>query len=224
MHTRFAEIAAAQPDSVAVSWADGQLTYRELDALADRLATGLRRADVSRETPVAVALSRGPRYVAAMLAVLKAGGMIVPLDPAMPGERVAEILRQTSAPVVIDEGVFAASVGADILEDDRAITVPVDQAAYVIFTSGTTGTPKVSSAPIGRCRPTPTTTSSACCGRRPSGSGARCESRMPGRSPSTRRGSRWSHCLTATRCTLSTTIVSGTQGRWSKRSTDSVWT
>lgn len=71
--------------------------------MADRLATGLRRADVSRETPVAVALSRGPRYVAAMLAVLKAGGMIVPLDPAMPGERVAEILRQTSAPVVIDE-------------------------------------------------------------------------------------------------------------------------
>lgn len=159
-----------------------------------------------------------------MLAVLKAGGMIVPLDPAMPGERVAEILRQTSAPVVIDEGVFAASVGADILEDDRAITVPVDQAAYVIFTSGTTGTPK---GVIGTHRAL-----SAYADDhiervlRPAAQrlGARCESRMPGRSPSTRRGSRWSHCLTATRCTLSTTIVSGTQGRWSKRSTDSVWT
>ncbi len=142
VHTRFAQIASAKPDSVAVSWADGQLTYRELDALADRLAAALRRAGVGSETPVAITLSRGPSYVAAMLATLKAGGMIVPLDPAMPDERVAEILRQTSAPIVVDEELFTASVAAVLQADYRAAAVPPEHAAYAVFTSGTTGAPK----------------------------------------------------------------------------------
>ncbi len=140
VHIRFAETAAAQPDSVALSWADGQLTYRELDRLADRLAAALSRADVGSETPVAIMLSRGPSYVAAMLAILKAGGMIVPLDPTMPDERVAEILRQTSPPIVVDEEVFTDSIAAPA--DYRATTVPLEHAAYAVFTSGTTGAPK----------------------------------------------------------------------------------
>jgi mycobactin peptide synthetase MbtF len=143
VHSRFAQIAAAHPDSPAVSWADGQLTYRELDALADRLAAALRRAGVGGETPVAIMLSRGPSYVAAMLAILKAGGMIVPLDPGMPDERVAEILRQTSAPIVVDEELFAKSTETPAgTVDHRAATVPPDHAAYAVFTSGTTGAPK----------------------------------------------------------------------------------
>jgi mycobactin peptide synthetase MbtF len=143
VHARFAETAAAKPDSVAISWADGQLTYRELDALADRLAAALRRAGVAGETPVAVMLSRGPNYVTAMLGILKAGGMIVPLDPAMPNERVAEILRQTSAPIVVDDELFTASTNAFAAPAGyRPATVPPDHAAYAIFTSGTTGTPK----------------------------------------------------------------------------------
>ncbi|ORW20051.1 non-ribosomal peptide synthetase [Mycobacterium palustre] len=143
VHTRFAEIAAAQPDSIAVSWAGGRLTYRELDALADRLAAALRRAGAGSETPVAVRLSRGPSYVATMLAILKAGAMIVPLDPAMPGERVDDILRQTSAPIVIDEPAYAALTGSGAAPaDQRPATVPPDQAAYAVFTSGTTGAPK----------------------------------------------------------------------------------
>ncbi len=149
VHTRLAEAAAAQPDSVAVSWADGQLTYRQLDTLADRLAAALNRAGVDSETPVAIMLSRGPGYVAAMLAILKAGGTIVPLDPAMPDERVAEILRQALAPIVVDEEWLAASTNtADISEtfaapaDYRVATVPPEHAAYAVFTSGTTGAPK----------------------------------------------------------------------------------
>ena len=143
VHIRFAETAAVQPDSVAVSWADGRLTYRELDALADRLAAALSRAGVGSETPVAVLLSRGPSYVAAMLAILKAGGMIVPLDPAMPDERVVEILRQTSAPIVLDEELFTASTNSVAAPADyRAATVPPERAAYAVFTSGTTGAPK----------------------------------------------------------------------------------
>jgi mycobactin peptide synthetase MbtF len=140
VHGRFAEIAAAQPDSPAVSWADGRLTYRELDAFADRLAAALQRAGAGSETPVAILLPRGPGYVAAMLAILKAGGMIVPLDPGMPDERVAEILRQTSAPLVVDEEFVANSVAEE--PDFRAATMPPDHAAYAVFTSGTTGTPK----------------------------------------------------------------------------------
>lgn len=140
VHDRFSEIAAVRPDSPAVSWADGRLTYRELDAFANRLAAALRRAGVGSETPVAILLSRGPGYVASMLGILKAGGMIVPLDPGMPDQRVAEILRQTSAPVVIDEEFVANSVAGE--PDYRAATVPADHAAYAVFTSGTTGAPK----------------------------------------------------------------------------------
>ncbi|OBG36090.1 non-ribosomal peptide synthetase [Mycobacterium alsense] len=144
VHLRFAEIAAARPDSVAVSWADGRLTYRDLDALADRVAAALGRAGVRPETPVAITLPRGPSYVAAMLAILKAGCMIVPLDPAMPGERIAEVLRQTSAPIVVDEKWFAANSadGSAAPAEYRPSAVPPDHAAYAVFTSGTTGAPK----------------------------------------------------------------------------------
>ncbi len=140
VHTRFTDIAAAQPDSVALSWADGQLTYRELDALADRLAAALSSAGVVTETPVAIMLSRGPGYVAAMLAILKVGGMIVPLDPAMPDERVAEILRQTSAPIIVGDELFTSAVTEPAVY--RAAKVPPEHAAYAVFTSGTTGAPK----------------------------------------------------------------------------------
>jgi mycobactin peptide synthetase MbtF len=143
VHTRVAEVAAAQPDSLAISWAGGRLTYRELDALAGRLAAALSRAGVGSETPVAIMLSRGPSYVVAMLAILKAGGMIVPLDPAIPDERVAEILRQTSAQIVVDEELFTASTKTWAAPADyRAATVPPGHAAYAVFTSGTTGAPK----------------------------------------------------------------------------------
>jgi mycobactin peptide synthetase MbtF len=143
VHTRVAEVAAAQPDSLAISWAGGRLTYRELDALAGRLAAALSRAGVGSETPVAIMLSRGPSYVVAMLAILKAGGMIVPLDPAIPDERVAEILRQTSAQIVVDEQLFTASTKTLAAPADyRAATVPPGHAAYAVFTSGTTGAPK----------------------------------------------------------------------------------
>jgi mycobactin peptide synthetase MbtF len=143
VHTRVAEVAAAQPDSLAISWAGGRLTYRELDALAGRLAAALSRAGVGSETPVAIMLSRGPSYVVAMLAILKAGGMIVPLDPAIPDERVAEILRQTSAQIVVDEKLFTASTKTLAAPADyRAATVPPGHAAYAVFTSGTTGAPK----------------------------------------------------------------------------------
>lgn len=140
VHTAVADAARRTPDAVALSWEGGTLSYRELDAAADRLAAELNRRGVGSETPVAVALSRGADYVVAMLAVLKAGGMIVPLDPAMAGERIGEILRQTAAPVVVDEALVA-DLGAPDPAWSPAAVRP-GQAAYAVFTSGTTGLPK----------------------------------------------------------------------------------
>lgn len=143
-HTTFSETAAERLGSVALSWDGGELSYRELDEAADRLAAALIRRGVSGETPVPIRLRRGPDYVVAMLAVLKAGAMIVPLDPAMPEERVAEILRQIGSgrhALVVDETLLASvDSGADT--DHRPAPVHPGQGAYIVFTSGTTGKPK----------------------------------------------------------------------------------
>ena len=141
IHQRIAEVAVRQPDSPALSWDGGQLSYRELDTTADRVAAALVARGVRTETPVAITLGRGPRYVIAMLAVLKAGGLIVPLDPSMPAERIADILAQTAAPVVIDEVLMATAVQQ---RDTGFVAAQAqrDQAAYAVFTSGTTGRPK----------------------------------------------------------------------------------
>ncbi|MEV3904960.1 amino acid adenylation domain-containing protein [Mycobacterium sp. NPDC050551] len=141
VHVRFAEVAGARPDSVAVTWTDGRLTYGELDEAADRLAAALAARGVRTETPVAILLSRGPDYVIAMLGVLKAGGVIVPLDPAMPAGRVDDIVTQSGAALVLDAALLAECT-AEPSPGVRPVTAHRGQAAYVVFTSGTTGRPK----------------------------------------------------------------------------------
>nr|WP_090343278.1 non-ribosomal peptide synthetase [Mycolicibacterium malmesburyense] len=140
VHTAFAETAGARLGSPALSWSGGELTYRQLDEAADRLAAALASHGVRTETPVAIHLSRGPQYVVAMLAVLKAGGVIVPLDPGMPDERIADILDQCGATVVVDDDMLAAADQA--VENFRPVAALPGQAAYMVFTSGTTGRPK----------------------------------------------------------------------------------
>ncbi|HET9890754.1 MAG TPA: amino acid adenylation domain-containing protein, partial [Mycobacterium sp.] len=143
IHARFADVVARTPDNPAVSWAGGALSYRELDLSSTRLAARLAQQGVTTETPVGIRLSRGPQYVIAILAVLKAGGMCVPMEPGMPPERVNSILRQSGAPIVLDEGLTETLLGAADLDDDfQPVDVPPAQAAYVVFTSGTTGEPK----------------------------------------------------------------------------------
>ncbi|GAT11143.1 peptide synthetase mbtF [Mycolicibacterium novocastrense] len=141
VHTAFAQAASARLGSPALSWPGGELTYRQLDEAADQLAAALAAKGVHTETPVAIHLSRGPQYVVAMLAVLKAGGVIVPLDPGMPAERIADILDQCGATVVVDDEMLAQAQ-AQPAEDFRPATVSPGQAAYMVFTSGTTGRPK----------------------------------------------------------------------------------
>lgn len=143
IHARFADVVARTPDNPAVSWAGGALSYRELDLSSTRLAARLARRGVTTETPVGIRLSRGPQYVIAILAVLKAGGMCVPMEPGMPPERVNSILRQSGAPIVLDEGLTETLLGASEPDDDfEPVNVAPAQAAYVVFTSGTTGEPK----------------------------------------------------------------------------------
>ncbi|OJZ74416.1 non-ribosomal peptide synthetase [Mycobacterium paraffinicum] len=140
IHTRFADVAAKNPDSIAVSWAGGALSYRELDALANGLAARLADRGVRSETPVGIRLARGPQYIVAMLAVLKAGGTCVPMEPVTPPERVDSILRQSGAAIVLDED--SPAPGEPQGADFRPVEVSPGQAAYVVFTSGTTGEPK----------------------------------------------------------------------------------
>lgn len=135
---RFAEIAVAHSDSIALRWEGGQLSYGELHERSDRLAGLLAESGLRTETAVAIRLPRGADYVVAMLGVLKAGGMYVPLEPEMPAGRVDSILAQTGASLVIEEDIMAAARTA------RRYSTPSapGQAAYAVFTSGTTGEPK----------------------------------------------------------------------------------
>ncbi|MDR3663001.1 MAG: amino acid adenylation domain-containing protein, partial [Mycobacterium sp.] len=141
IHEKFAEMARSRPASMALTYDGGALTYRGLDEAADRVAAELQRRGVRTETAVPVLLRRGPDYVAAMLGVLKSGGLIVPLDPSMPPDRIDEILRQTGAEIVVDDALMAAAAKATV---DEFAPVPTcfGQGAYVVFTSGTTGKPK----------------------------------------------------------------------------------
>lgn len=141
VHTRLTEIVSDRMGSVALSWDGGELTYRQLDEAADRVAAVLIASGVGPETPVAIRLPRGPDYVVAMFGVLKAGGMIVPLDPAMPADRVEVILRRSQAAVVVDEDLLESAPTEPPAHYRAATTLP-HQGAYVVFTSGTTGEPK----------------------------------------------------------------------------------
>ncbi|AKK30175.1 non-ribosomal peptide synthetase [Mycobacterium sp. EPa45] len=135
---RFSESVVKHQDSIALCWDDGQLSYAELDERSDRLAGFLAESGVHAETPVAIQLPRGAGYVVAMLGVLKAGGMYVPIEPAMPAGRVNSILTQSGATIVVDEAIITAARAARRFSTR---TCP-GQAAYTVFTSGTTGEPK----------------------------------------------------------------------------------
>ncbi|WP_235617310.1 amino acid adenylation domain-containing protein [Streptomyces thermolilacinus] len=153
----FAEQAGRRPDAVAVTGEDGQLTYAELDAEADRLARVLAERGVGPESRVLLLMPRSPRVVVAMLAVLKAGAAYVPVHAAFPADRVAWLLQDTAAAAVVadtsmldrlvEPGVPVITYDAtgDAAPGDSGTAlprVPADSAAYVMFTSGSTGTPK----------------------------------------------------------------------------------
>ncbi|MFG2909706.1 non-ribosomal peptide synthase/polyketide synthase [Kitasatospora sp. NPDC048286] len=150
--------SARTPGAVAVTCGAEQLSYAELDARADRLAHRLAEFGARPERYVALALPRSTELVVAVLAVLKSGAAYLPLDPALPAERRAELLRD-AAPVALVTFEEPAGVEVPVLALARpevradlarrpagplgAERRPLpDSPAYAIFTSGSTGRPK----------------------------------------------------------------------------------
>jgi amino acid adenylation domain-containing protein len=146
--------AARDPGHPALAWEGGVLSYGDLNARANRWAWLLRSRGVGPETRVALAVERSPEMIVGLLAVLKAGGAWVPLDPAWPVERLAFMVEDSGAGLLLTQrhlaGQIAVPIPVLLLEDDAAGwseenpiqgTGP-DQAAYVIYTSGSTGRPK----------------------------------------------------------------------------------
>ncbi|MET8131786.1 MupA/Atu3671 family FMN-dependent luciferase-like monooxygenase [Streptomyces sp. NPDC005251] len=161
VHELIAQQAARTPDAPALLGADQQpseaITYRELDRRAEALAARLRAYGLAPDVPVGVYLDRSPDMVVTLLAVLKAGGAYLPLDPDYPADRIAFMVEDSSTPVIVTRaslarrvaGLPASALLLDTPEADeaparpgRAATVLPRHLAYVIYTSGSTGRPK----------------------------------------------------------------------------------
>ncbi len=155
VHDQIAALAIATPSALAVSGDGARLTYRELDLHATALAGELIGFGAGPEKVVAVLLRRAPGLVVAELAVLKAGAAYLPLDPAHPRERLAAMIEDSRAALVLTESALRhaiAGVETRVFELDRwagtAASGPVIakvselDLAYVIYTSGSTGRPK----------------------------------------------------------------------------------
>ncbi|HMG54696.1 MAG TPA: amino acid adenylation domain-containing protein, partial [Kofleriaceae bacterium] len=158
IHELFEHQARRTPEATAVVFDGRDLTYRQLDARANQLAHHLRSLGVGPEVLVGLCVDRGEEMVVALLGILKAGGAYVPLDPAYPAERIAFMLEDTRAQVVVTTTELApvlngrAAVQVRVDADAGAIAAwpsssppcdaRPDHLAYVIYTSGSTGRPK----------------------------------------------------------------------------------
>ena len=157
VHELFEDQVRRSPDAIAVT-ADGLgITYEALNCRANRLAHGLRDRVGGRGARVAICVERGIDMMVGILAILKAGSAYVPLDPSYPAERLAFMLRDSGAALVLNQrrtaerllprGVATLAVDqedgfADCSEENPNIAVAPDDLCYVIYTSGSTGTPK----------------------------------------------------------------------------------
>jgi fengycin family lipopeptide synthetase D len=151
----FGRRAKQIPQQTAVVFEDEQITYQELDERSNQFARLLRKKGVSQEQIVSLYVSPSLEMIIAMLGILKAGGAYLPIDPALPSERVAYLLADSqSAWVLAEEGLsIPDNYAGEVLTLDQSvyrqestaeltIETRADQLAYVIYTSGSTGKPK----------------------------------------------------------------------------------
>jgi amino acid adenylation domain-containing protein len=158
VHELFEEQVERTPDAVAVVCEGEQLTYQELNRRSNQLAHHLRALGVGPEVAVGVCLERSLEMVIGLLAILKAGGVYVPLDPAYPTERLAFMLKDAQVPVLLtlerlvaglpecEAGVICldsgwGTIASESGENPINLTTP-ENLAYIIYTSGSTGQPK----------------------------------------------------------------------------------
>src|SRR5262249_41767659 len=163
MHRLFEEQARLSPESIAVASLQGKLTYRQLNERANKLARYLIEAGVEPETRVGVCMRRSPDLIVALMGIVKAGGVYVPLDAAYPRERFDLMLEDAQAWLLLtDRGLvdWLRAPGRrlvcldsdwpqiDVHESDvhesgnPDIAISPQNLAYVIYTSGSTGRPK----------------------------------------------------------------------------------
>ncbi|WP_033439095.1 non-ribosomal peptide synthetase [Saccharothrix sp. NRRL B-16314] len=136
----FEQQVARTPDALALSFEGERATYAELNARANRLAHHLIGAGVGPESIVGVRRERGAGLVVALLAVLKAGGAYLPLDPDYPADRLDYMTADAGAAIVLTD--TDPPLPDDLPDHDPAVVVHPDHPAYVIYTSGSTGRPK----------------------------------------------------------------------------------
>ncbi|NOK12218.1 non-ribosomal peptide synthase/polyketide synthase, partial [Corallococcus exercitus] len=164
-HGAFEAQADLTPDAVAATFADASLTYAQLEARASRLARHLRRLGVGTEVRVGLCVERSLDMLVAVLAVLKAGGTYVPLDPAFPTDRLAYMVESSGMPVLVSqrslESLLPPHSARVVLLDGDAEAIAAEDGsplrdavspeavAYVLFTSGSTGRPKGVQVPHG---------------------------------------------------------------------------
>uniref|UniRef100_UPI00046FE480 non-ribosomal peptide synthetase n=1 Tax=Paenibacillus massiliensis TaxID=225917 RepID=UPI00046FE480 len=155
IHRIFEEQVMLTPEQVAVILGDNSLTYRELNARANKLARMLRQQGVHADQLVGLMAERSLDMIVGILAILKAGGAYVPIDPEYPEERIHYMLEDSGAELLLLQGhlqdrvqfagriVFLEDVTYSNEDDTNlpSINTPADL-AYVIYTSGTTGKPK----------------------------------------------------------------------------------
>jgi surfactin family lipopeptide synthetase C len=158
LHQLFEAQVERTPEATAVDFEDACLTYQELNEQANQLAHYLRKLGIGPDVPVAIYLDRSAQMIVAHLAILKAGGYYVPLDLTYPQERLAFMLADTQAPVLLTQKAVVSRLPAHkaqlvcLDECESAITAeskenPVNQTSalhlcYVMYTSGSTGRPK----------------------------------------------------------------------------------
>jgi amino acid adenylation domain-containing protein/non-ribosomal peptide synthase protein (TIGR01720 family) len=131
------------PDAIALRHVSGDLTYGELNARANRLARVLIAQGVGPEKTVALSLPRTPDLIVGALAVLKAGGGYVPVDPTYPPDRRGLILADVEPVCVLNESIVdVPGNSSDVTDAERREPLRPDHLAYVIHTSGSTGRPK----------------------------------------------------------------------------------
>lgn len=146
------------PQSIALAFRDEELSYEELNRRANRLARRLQAVGVGPEVLVGIYMERSIEMVIGILGTIKAGGAYMPLDPSLPKDRLAFILRDTSAPVVLTqshlfESLSDQSAHCICLDSDwesiekygdsnLRVAIEDENLAYVIYTSGSTGLPK----------------------------------------------------------------------------------
>ncbi len=138
----FEEQVERTPEAIAIRCRDEELTYRELNARANRMARHLVSQGAGREVLVAIKLERSLDLVSALLAVMKSGSAYLPLDPSHPCARRDAILRDSGAGILLTESWLENEEMARQSEANLGIEIRPNDLAYVIYTSGSTGQPK----------------------------------------------------------------------------------